>query len=136
MKIKTPPRKQPEENIIPLINIVFLMLVFFLIAGTLKSFSTKDIKLIDVQDEEKHNSKNVLLHIKADGEVILNGQDISREELIDMLSPAFTKEHADKPFYIIADRELDGVKLLEILELIKTSGINKLQLVAIRKGGK
>ncbi len=136
MKIKTPPRKRPEENVIPLINVVFLMLVFFLIAGTLKSFSTKEIKLIDVQDEEKHSSKNVMMHIKADGAILFNGRELTREQLTDMLTVSFTQDHGDKPFYVIADREVDAVLLLEILEIVKGAGIQKVQLVAIRKGSK
>ncbi|MGH1350837.1 MAG: ExbD/TolR family protein [Methyloligellaceae bacterium] len=136
MKIKTPPRKRPEENVIPLINVVFLMLVFFLVAGTLKSFSTKDIKLIDVQDEEKHNSKNVMMHIRSDGIILFNGQEFTREQLKEILTDSFALSHGDKPFYVIADRETDAVGLLEILEIVKGAGIKKVQLVAIRKGNK
>ncbi len=34
MRMKSPQRREPPENTIPLINVVFLMLIFFLFAGS------------------------------------------------------------------------------------------------------
>jgi biopolymer transport protein ExbD len=35
MQFSEPPRKTPSENLLPMINVVFLLLIFFLIAATL-----------------------------------------------------------------------------------------------------
>ncbi len=35
MDFRDPPRRKPEENLLPMINVIFLLLVFFLMAARL-----------------------------------------------------------------------------------------------------
>lgn len=133
MKIKTRPKKQREENVIPLINVVFLMLIFFLIAGTMRPFAMKDIKLADVKDAEKQHSKAVQMRIFADGVIVIGENSVPKEDLVLFLKANARHFANDKPFYILADKELEGSLLIEILKLVSEAGVPNTRLVAIRK---
>ena len=133
MKLKKRPKKPREENVVTLINIVFLMLIFFLIAGTLRQFETKDIKLAQIEDEEKQNAKSVQMRITADGTIFIGETIIELDKLTETLKLSLSPERKQKPFYILVDRELDGIKLIEVLKHVGKSEIKNVKLVAVRK---
>jgi len=48
MRLQQPQKKPREENLVPLINFVFLMLVFFLVAGSLREFQSRGVKPVEI----------------------------------------------------------------------------------------
>ena len=45
MRIKAPPRKRPAMSMTPLIDVVFLLLLFFMLASTFAHFASVDVSL-------------------------------------------------------------------------------------------
>lgn len=133
MQLKRPLKKEREENIIPLINVVFLMLMFFLIAGALKSFSTQDIKLPNLKQAEKLQRDAMQLLISEDGSLVFDGQTILKNDLQNYLSRNFSNLKEAKSLSIIADKNLEASVLIEVLEAIKAADVEKVNLIAIRK---
>ena len=62
-----------REPTITLINIVFLMLVFFMVSGTLAPPMNRDIKLVNTADLEGRPPPNALV-IDADGGLSFRGK--------------------------------------------------------------
>lgn len=70
-------------SIIPLINIVFLLLLFFMAAGSLKS-EKKDEELDLIQSKQPlspKEKKKFALVVKKNGTLLLNDEIVSAEEL-------------------------------------------------------
>ena len=66
----------PKEPTITLINIVFLMLIFFLIAGTLAPPLDPGITLMDLENEQGHEMPDALA-ILADGALNYRGSPVT-----------------------------------------------------------
>ncbi len=132
MRIDDRKRKRgPEENLIPLINIVFLILIFFLVASTLRSFDPDGLELSQAQAEAGADlGPNVLL-AHADGRLALAGLDISPDELPLRLA-AFASANPDMALLIAPDRDLAAERLIEIVQMARGNGIAEITLI-VRK---
>jgi len=121
----------PEDNLIPLINIVFLILIFFLVASTLRSFDPSGLDLTPAQaDAGANQGSNVLLAFK-DGRVALAGAPIAAEALGARLAE-FAAAQPDTPLLIAPDRALPAKRLVEIADIAGQAGIEEIRLI-VRK---
>ena len=84
---------QHKENTIPLINVVFLMLVFFLIAGTIAPSNDKDINPVTALLERQTPPKEAI-SMREDGTLYFQGS------VFDILAP-LPSLLADKDHLII-----------------------------------
>ena len=66
MRLRRKRRQTNDENIIPLINIVFLMLIFFLVAGALRPFQEEGIT--PAQANAEHEKERPLQPVMIDAE--------------------------------------------------------------------
>ncbi|WP_321339673.1 biopolymer transporter ExbD [Breoghania sp.] len=138
MRIHTPPQRARADNTIALINVVFLMLIFFLFAGSVEPNDAHDITPPDVSMETEKTDTGGALVVRVDGVMTLGGRQIVLEDLTAALSvPAdgTPEEVADnaggsQPLRIVADRALPASTLNDILAAAREAGREKISLVA------
>lgn len=121
-------RKRAErEPTIALINIVFLMLIFFLVAGTLTAPLDKDLKLVSTaQIEGTAHADALVLH--ADGRMTNRGVDIAS-------AAAFLAELPDESralVRIVPDRDLPASSLVAVGRALREAGAQKVVLITER----
>lgn len=118
-----------KEPTIALINIVFLMLIFFMIAGTLAPSLDPDLSLIATKDLEGREPPDTLI-IHADGHLTLKGRAIdSVSEFVGELS----QEQLQNGVRIVPDRSLPGVDLIRIATGLREAGAQKVFIVSERQ---
>ncbi|MEX0693413.1 MAG: biopolymer transporter ExbD [Rhodospirillales bacterium] len=130
------PRRRPsdeDQRILPLINVVFLLLIFFMVAGQL---SKTDRIRIDppVSDSKKEAAEPPLqILIAPDGRIVLGGEDIALDALSGKLRQ-MSDTHAGT-VHVKADGAVDAVTVIGVLDRIKAGGATKVNLLtSARKG--
>ena len=127
----SPPARKPEPTI-ALINIVFLMLIFFLVAGTLSPPLDNDVSLISTIEANPSEPPNALF-VTEEGEMRLRGSATDAQGF--MLARAETLgEDAAKQLEIkvAADRDLPAAKLVDIVGALKAAGASKISIITER----
>ena len=80
-------------NLVPLINVIFLLLVFFMLAGTLRSPEPFGVKLPESTTSDKSEVEPIyeqaVLVAASDGRLSLNGHDIAWADLPAALEKLF-----------------------------------------------
>lgn len=122
-----PPRRPALEPALPLINVVFLLLIFFMLAGVLAKRP-----LVEVTPPESHiantpeDSQALLLIIKTDGHWYFEDSDtaLTREQLV-----AHVKTLENPSPRIMADADIPLSVLREKLEILREAGIEDIRLV-------
>ena len=76
--IRLPPKRRTRDSTIPLINVVFLMLIFFLIAGQLAPPLDTDLELADTSGLEGREPPDALV-LRRDGTLTFRGTQIEAE---------------------------------------------------------
>lgn len=115
------------EPTIPLINIVFLMLVFFMVAGTLTMPIDGQVTLVSTAELEGRAPPDALL-VHADGQITHSGVQVdSLEGFFAGLSAA-----EQDAFRLIPDRSLPADRLIGIVARLQGLGAQKVLLVTER----
>lgn len=129
----TRPRKtsSSDDNLIPLINIVFLLLIFFMVAGQMKAPLAADIKLPSA-NTELTAERDIRLELSSSGELFADGQAISTEQL-----PALLAGPGDTGIRVLllADRDTTAATLDPLLSVLRTAGIVNIRLLTEPTGG-
>jgi biopolymer transport protein ExbD len=128
---KRQPEPGPQENLIPLINIVFLILIFFLVASTLRSFDPDGLSLSEARGDPARDPAPNILIARADGQLTLAGTDIVPDALPARLV-ILARDHADLPLLIAPDRELPADRLVEIAQTAQSAGIARIRLIVMK----
>lgn len=117
-----------EPDLTSLINIVFLILIFFIVAGTLRPFSARDIKLATVAPEATQAASPSTLIAHADGRITYAGRAVELVALTALVR-ARPGDGDARPFTIIADGRLPGDQLLGISRALRQAGIERVSVM-------
>tara|TARA_E500000331_G_C17188086_1_gene683570 strand:+ start:589 stop:984 length:396 start_codon:yes stop_codon:yes gene_type:complete len=115
-----------DDNLLPLVNIIFLLLIFFMLAGVIakqKDLYDVDLASATIEDYVEQN-KNVLF-ISKDGLLILNDIKIDKADLKNKLG-----QLKDKNILIAADGSLVSTQLNNILLILSDSDIKNVTLLS------
>ena len=122
--------EKPSIMIIPMIDIMFFLLVFFMMS----SLSMVDMHSLGVQlpvaaDASEAPSSQYAVTLKTDGTLWLNGNAVDREAL---MASARARQAEDKSFSVIlyADKAVDYGKVMAVLDAFKNVGVTRIGLVA------
>jgi biopolymer transport protein ExbD len=125
------PRKSVDDSMIPMINIVFLLLIFFMVAGHIEAASDVDVQLpVSEQGGEagvtSKEVSTVKLTLNGESNLTVDSQPLSLESLkihLSQLNPEQTS------ISISADRGLSAANLDAVLAVIRE---HKFQTVALQ----
>lgn len=112
-----------EDSLLPLINLVFLLLMFFIVAGQLSD--TPLPELPGVTDDAKDQKPAADLVLNADGRWQVGGQDVSEETLVSQLP----KPDETTPLKIAAANELAMAELESVLRRLEEAGYKDVVLL-------
>ena len=119
----------------PLIDVVFLLLIFFLVAT---NFSHKEydqrVELPKASGgkESTFISGNLVLNVHKDGAIIINGRVIEDAELTAKLS-AWKTDNAGNRVIIRSDGGVQYSRVMGIMSFCKEAGIERVDLPVIEK---
>ena len=116
-----------DMNLAPLIDIVFLLLIFFMVASTLNMNEVQaTIQLPGTNTVEGKSIKEIVLYITKEGQVFLEKEKIGWEQLPDILYECLT-ENETKEVTVYADREADFQYIVNMLDLANQLKIDHIQ---------
>lgn len=122
MKLARPQKKRPQEGTIALINVVFLMLIFFLIAGTIAPPLDKEISLVETKIEEGVPPPDALA-LRKDGGLFFRGEATTVADFLE-------KNTADKEVVrIVVDQKLPASKLIDVISQLKSASAKPIRIV-------
>jgi biopolymer transport protein ExbD len=120
-------RRAQSEPTIALINIVFLMLIFFMIAGALAPTLDGEIKLIATDDLEGRAPPDTTV-LRADGTLFLRGSETTPEQAVT------ASEHGPNglDLRLVADRAVPAKILMARVAELRAAGATSVWLVTER----
>lgn len=121
---------KPEVMIIPMIDIMFFLLVFFMISTLyMVDMKTVSVNLPQASHAETQTTVTYLVTMKKDGSLWLEDKEITKEEL---LKKAQTEQRRNPQFSVVlrADQGLDYGKVIALLDEMKGAGISRFGLAA------
>ncbi|MBE0500894.1 MAG: biopolymer transporter ExbD [Desulfuromonadales bacterium] len=124
-------RKQREDlrvDLTPMIDVVFLLLIFFMISTTFVETSGLSIKLPEASttlaDQEP---KEIKVYLSKEGVITVDKQEMSVEALKAHLK-SFGKKGGEMTFLLYADKEALHGRVVELMDSAKQAEFGKLAI--------
>lgn len=127
--------KQPDLNIIPMIDIMFFLLVFFMLSTMyMVEQKTIPVNLPQATSATIDNKTNFTVTLKDDGSIYLEDQQTDIQTLLMQA----TKEQKNNPSFAIiirADKDINYDKVVSFIDTLKKAGITRFGLATNGVGG-
>ncbi len=129
MKFYTRKRRQPSIVLVSLIDILAILLIFFIVTTTFRKnqpqlqINLPDSKTADLAPAEQNEP--LILQVKGEEEVMLDGEAITLDELSAKLTTAREK-FPNRPIAMQADREAPFGVVVKVLDALKDAGIQNI----------
>lgn len=114
MKLNRPARNPHSETIIALIDVVFFLLVFFMLIGRMDATAPFDVRPATAVTGQDMPAGGITLAVSAAGELALDGNEIPRSAL----SPALAARLADDPELRLRINAHRAAELRQVLPLV------------------
>ena len=112
--------RRKRDSTIALINVVFLMLVFFLIAGTVAPPLDPELTLVDTAELEGREPPDALV-LRRDGTLSYRVAPIEPTAYMDL--------HQSGPVRIVPDRDVPGQRLIQVTGQLRRAGATSVFVV-------
>lgn len=128
------PKKKPVFMIIPMIDIIFFLLVFFM----MNSLQTVAQKALSVQlPQASHASQPVqmpiIITVDKEGHITLDNKPVSIDEAADAMKKHMS-ENANAAVILQADRSTAHGQVVAVMDMLKQAGVKRLAIAAEQKG--
>lgn len=130
MKVRIEDRRRARIEMLPLIDIVFLLLVFFIYA-MMSMAVHRGMSVVLPESSTAGSEKNpeISVTVTADGSVYVDKAPVSRESLTAVLKEKAAVD-GQAGAMLFADRELPYQALYRVLDQIRMAGITRISLQA------
>jgi biopolymer transport protein ExbD len=124
--------KRIDDKIIPMINIIFLLLMFFLIVGNISELVDEDVVPPRSASKSTSTSAGTDWVLTRDGVIVFGGEAFDLPQLAGQLA---TAEPLPKHIILRADANAHSGALMPLMDLLRGHGVEKISLVTINDDG-
>ncbi len=123
-----------DLNISPLIDMVFILLIFFMVSTTFVKDMKLDLDRPSASSSSSASTKAVRLYIDANGEVYLDGESVRiwviQSRLRDLL-----KSKTVKSVLVVTDEGVPSGKLVELVDQARLAGASDVGVATSKEVG-
>ena len=128
MKVNLGPQKRARIEILPLIDIVFLLLVFFIYAMlSMAVHRGVPVNLPASSSAEIERKPTLSVTIKQSGEIVLERDRVPLQDLASLLH-AKARISEDLGVFLFADRKVSCQLLVTVLDQIRSAGVTRVSI--------
>ena len=134
MDIVEPEKKRDFETVLPLVNIVFLLLIFFMLAG---AFTKPDMFKVSVPEAtitSNANRDDITILMNKSNDLAIGKTYYSESELITFIKNTLIQYASTEKELIVqlkADANVKSQDLVHILEILGTTGLRSIKILTV-----
>ncbi len=133
-------RRRPEDqeeaeiNITPMLDIVFIMLIFFIVTTSFVKETGIDPRRPTAQTAEEKPRGNILVAISQSGQIWMNKRPVELGQVRALVEAALA-ENPESSAVIIADEESATGVLIDLMDQIRLGGVYNISVAAEQASG-
>ena len=130
MQFEPSGRVNDEERILPLINIVFLLLIFFMLAGRLAVSDAFRIEPPRSMGEAAAQQGEMIVLVGAQGRLALDGEVMEPARIQSTVAKRVSGG-VSPGVLVRADGQAEAIRVMEVMDLLQEAGIENLNLLTL-----
>jgi biopolymer transport protein ExbD len=120
-----------EINMSPLVDMVFLLLIFFMVTTVFVQETGVDVNKPQAATAESLAQNSILLALTTDGRVMHGGQEIAMNRLRSLISGL--TQSRQMPVIILADERSQTGLLVQVIDQCKLAGAREVNVAATKE---
>lgn len=113
-------------NVVPYIDVMLVLLVIFMVTAPMTNPGVVDLPRVG--QDLKQQSTPVIVSIKKDGQIEVEGKSVNPDELLVLVGAAVEK-NPDQSVVLAADKKTKYENVISIMDLLKQNEIHKVGLL-------
>jgi biopolymer transport protein ExbD len=126
---QVPAEEESEINITPMLDVVFIMLIFFIVTATFIKEAGIDVNRPDAATAVKQEKANILIAIGPNNDIWIDRRQVD----IRSVRPNIERLHAENPqgsVVIQADKESKTDTLIQVMDASRQAGVYNVSIAA------
>ncbi len=119
-------------EITPLVDVVFNLLLFFMLASSLVQEPAVRIRLPESRTAEVKSDTALMLVISRDEKIYFQDRQIDLERLVPVLK-GLQQQMTDRPLRLKSDREVNVGFLIKVIDSVRLAGISNFSILTERR---
>jgi biopolymer transport protein ExbD len=121
-------RRRVEINIVPLVDVLIVLIFFFLVSMQFRNLSTLNLTLPKIETAGKNKTSEQLeIAVDAEGTFYLSGVPVERKQLEEAVESQAQLDR-EIPILVIADEATVLKSVTFIMDTCRASGLEKIRL--------
>ncbi|MDB9762474.1 biopolymer transporter ExbD [Alphaproteobacteria bacterium] len=126
-------KKNIEINVAPLIDIVFLLLIFFMLASEFTDFKTIDmVSPSQINKEINKSNLPIIIELSENGNININNKEVKFNELPGIINKKLNNKK-DNKVVVSTPTETKVNVLIKVVDTIRKLGIENIALITKEK---
>ena len=128
MSLRRSRKSSPRVDVIPLIDVLMVLILFFLTSMQFQALRALNVKLPKIDSAGSNKITNqLIISVSKEGEYYLNGNKDDLEEIGKVMKTA--SELPQKPsVLVVADEDVPLKHVTEVVDLCRNSGLGDFRL--------
>lgn len=126
MSRRKPRRLMNQINVVPYIDVTLVLLVIFMVTAPLTNPGV--VELPSVGQALKQASAPLVITVKKDNSIEINGETIQRDQLLSQVKTQVQKE-PQRAVVVAADESVKYGKVIEVMDMLKQAKVEKVGLL-------
>jgi biopolymer transport protein ExbD len=127
--------KKARIEIIPMIDVVFFLLVFFMMASlAMTIYQGLPVSLPEAASGQRMAAETAHITVSRDGQAYLNREPVAVAALPQKLRPLLAA-HRELAVVINADREVAHARVVDVLDALRGGGVNHIAIAVVPESG-
>jgi len=125
---------EAEINITPMLDIVFIMLIFFIVTTSfVKEVGLELNRPSNAPQEEKKISEVIAIRIESSGQVQVNNRPVDIRAVRANVEGELATKGFDTPVVVIADRAADSGLMVRVIDQARMAGAASVSIAAMAR---
>ena len=126
--------KKARIEIIPMIDVVFFLLVFFMMASlAMTIYQGLPVSLPEAASGQRAAAETAHITVSRDGQTYLNREPVAVDALPGKLRPLLAANR-ELAVVIDADREVAHARVVDVLDELRGSGVTRIAIAVVAEG--
>ena len=133
MPIRTHIEEPPAVNLTPMVDVVFLLIIFFLVGTKFYELEREiSVRLPETSDARPLTKppQEVIVNVDRDGQITINREVFSQESLVSLLTAARSR-YPDQAVLVRGDRDARHQMIINVLGACVRAGIRRMSVASI-----
>ena len=129
-ELPTKKRNNVQVDIAPLMDMVFILLIFFIVTSTFTRETGVEVNKPKAESATDLNKKSILIAITREGFIHVNERQVDLGGLGDVLQQLLLRS-PEREVVLIADKNSLTGKMVQVMDVCNLSGVTKISVAAL-----